>query len=219
MDDCRLTAPERREFDFGAAVPTWPAMPDQPLLFEPNPGLPEGFAYCEGLLDEEEERAMVAEIERLPFRAFQFHGFEGKRRVVSFGWRYDFNESKLIEAPPVPRFLQPVREKVARFAGLDADALEQLLVTEYQPGATIGWHRDRPVFAEVIGVSLLAPCAFRFRKPEGSGWRRAVIRLPPRSAYILSGAARSRWEHSIPAVEGLRYSLTFRTFRLAPQTS
>ena len=191
----------------------------QPLLFEVDPELAEAFATVTTSSTKRRSGRIVAEIERLPFRAFQFHGFEGRRRVVSFGWRYDFNEAKLIEATPVPRFLQPVREKAARFAGLDADALEQLLVTEYESGATIGWHKDRPVFGEVIGVSLLAPCAFRFRQRDGSGWLRAAISLAPRSAYILSGAARSQWEHSIPAVERLRYSLTFRTFRLAPQRS
>jgi len=185
-------------------------MPEQPLPFSPDPGLPEGFCYRPGFLDEEEEREVAAMIGRLPFQAFQFHGFEGRRRVVSFGWRYDFNEAKLIEAPPVPDFLQPIRERSARFAGLDVDALEQLLVTEYQPGAPIGWHKDRAVFADVIGVSLLAPCTFRFRRKRGGGWARASLTLAPRSAYLLRGPARTAWEHSIPAVEALRYSLTFR---------
>jgi alkylated DNA repair dioxygenase AlkB len=189
-------------------------MPDQPGLFDLElSSLPEGFRYCPDVIDEEEERALVAEIERLPFQAFQFHGFEGKRRVVSFGWRYDFNEAKLREAEAIPDFLEPMRTKAARLAGVEAKALGQLLVTEYQPGAAIGWHRDRPVFADVIGVSLLASCTFRFRKKSGARWARASLRLAPRSAYLLGGPARSAWEHSIPAVETLRYSLTFRTLK------
>src|SRR5208283_1184699 len=133
-------------------------MADQLPLFDSEPSaLPEGFRYRPGLLDDEEERALIAEIERLPFQPFQFHGFEGRRRVSSFGWRYDFNEAKLVAAPPIPEFLHAVRAKAARFAGIEADALEQLLVTEYRPGAPIGWHRDRPIFGDVIGISLLAP--------------------------------------------------------------
>jgi len=187
-------------------------MPVQPGLFDLKPGLPDGFRYCPDLLAEAEERALIAEIERLPFKAFEFHGFLGKRRVVSFGWRYDFNEAKLKEAAPIPDFLLAVRAKAAHFAGLGEGAFEQLLVTEYEPGAAIGWHRDRAVFGEVAGVSLLAPCTFRFRMKAGATWERASLRLAPRSAYLLSGLARRTWEHSIPGVDELRYSLTFRTF-------
>ena len=189
-------------------------MADQPSLFDLEPsGLPDGFRYRPDLLDEEEERALVAEIARLPFKAFEFHGFAGKRRVVSFGWRYDFSDGKLREAPPIPEFFLTVREKAARFAKLEAQCLEHLLVTEYEPGATIGWHKDRSIFADVIGISLLAPCLFRFRKKAGDRWERASLHLAPRSAYLLRGAARTDWEHSIPAVERLRYSLTLRNFR------
>ena len=189
------------------------ALADLLSLFDPRPGLPDGFRYREDLLDAGEERALVAEIARLPFKAFTFHGFFGKRRVVSFGWRYDFNEAKLREAEPIPEVFHPVREKAARFAGLDPSAFEQLLVTEYEPRAAIGWHRDRPVFGEVIGVSLLAECTLRFRRKVGAQWRRASLALTPRSGYLLSGPARDQWEHSIPALEQLRYSLTFRNFR------
>jgi len=189
------------------------AVADQLSLFELKPGSPDGFRYRPDLLDKEEERALVAEIERLPFKEFEFHGFLGKRRVVSFGWRYDFGEGKLREAPAIPEFLRPVRDKAARFAGLDAQTLEHLLVTEYAPGASIGWHKDRSLFADVIGVSLLAPCLFRFRKKAGASWKRASLPLAPRSAYLLRGPARTDWEHSIPGVERLRYSLTLRNFR------
>jgi alkylated DNA repair dioxygenase AlkB len=186
---------------------------DQLSLFETEARLPDGFRYRPDLLSEEDEGALVAEIERLPFRAFEFHGFEGRRRVVSFGWRYDFSEAKPRQTAPIPEFLLPVREKAARFAGIDAAAFEHLLVTEYEPGAPIGWHKDRAIFADVVGVSLLAPCAFRFRKKAGAKWERASLILAPRSAYLLRGPARAEWEHSIPAVERLRYSLTFRNFR------
>ena len=191
-------------------------MTDQPSLFDVKPALPDGFRYCPDLLDEVEAHALVAGIERLPFQPFDFHGFLGKRRVVSFGWRYNFGEGSLREASAIPEFLLPTRDKAAGFAGLEANTLEHLLVTEYEPGAAIGWHKDRAVFAEVIGVSLLAPCLFRLRKKDGPRWRRASLSLMPRSAYLLRGPARDAWEHSIPGVERLRYSLTFRNLRLGP---
>jgi alkylated DNA repair dioxygenase AlkB len=172
--------------------------------------LPEGFRYADGLLSSEAARALVDEIRGLPFKAFEFHGFIGKRRVVSFGWRYDFNGGGLQEAAPLPQFLEPVRDRVAEFGGLRPTDLQQVMVTEYEAGAVIGWHKDRSVFAEVLGVSLLAPCTFRFRKKDKDTWKRASIILKPRSAYLLQGAARTSWEHSIPPVESLRYSITFR---------
>jgi alkylated DNA repair dioxygenase AlkB len=182
-------------------------------LFEHEPELPEGFRYHRDLLNGEEERTLVGEIGRLPFKEFAFHGFTGKRRVVSFGWQYDFNHAKLRQADPIPAFFLPAREKAADLAGLGQQDLEHLLVTEYGPGATIGWHKDRNIFADVIGISLLSPCTFRFRKQTGKSWRRASIVLAPRSAYLLHGPARHEWEHSIPGVDHLRYSLTFRNFR------
>ena len=193
-------------------------MTDQPSLFDPEPSvLPEGFRYQPDCLDASEERTLAAAIAALPLTPFAFHGFEGKRRVASFGWGYDFAQARLRRAEPIPDFLVSARERAARFAGIEAEALEQLLVTEYEAGAPIGWHKDRPVYGEVIGVSLLAPSAFRFRRRSGATWTRASLRLAPRSVYLLRGAARTEWEHSIPAVESLRYSLTFRTLKRKPE--
>lgn len=186
----------------------------QPDLFgAPEPRWPEGFRYQDEVIDQAAEAALVAEIARLPFKAFEFRGYEGARRVVSFGWRYDFGERKLHEAGETPAFLAPLREAAGAFAGIAPEDLAHVLVTEYQPGAPIGWHRDRPEFGEVVGVSLAAPCRFRFRRRKGAGWERMALTAQPRSAYLLSGAARAEWEHSIPPVEALRYSVTFRTLR------
>jgi alkylated DNA repair dioxygenase AlkB len=182
----------------------------QLALFQEQPRTPEGFRYRTDLINESQERALVAELLRLPFRAFEFHGFVGKRRVVSFGWRYDFNHARLDAGAPMPEFLLALRDAAAQFAGLPPASFEHALVTEYAPGATIGWHRDRPTFDSVIGISLLAPCLFRFRKKQGAAWQRASFTLAPRSAYLLQGPSRSKWEHSIPAVTQLRYSVTFR---------
>ncbi|MDP8916920.1 MAG: alpha-ketoglutarate-dependent dioxygenase AlkB [Pseudomonadota bacterium] len=185
----------------------------QASLFPSVPTLPEGLRYQPDLLSPDEERVLTARLRELPFRAFEFRGFEGRRRVVSFGWRYDFNSSRLEPAEPMPAFLLPLREKAAGLAGRPASDLAHALVTEYAPGAPIGWHRDRPEFDEVVGVSLLSPCLFRLRRKRGSGWERASFTAEPRSAYLLSGPARSEWEHSVPPVEALRYSVTFRTVR------
>jgi alkylated DNA repair dioxygenase AlkB len=186
-------------------------------LFGPESALPAGLRYATDLLSPEEERALVERFAELPFKAFEFQGFLGKRRVVSFGWRYDFNLMKVEKTDDMPAFLLPLRERAARFAGLEPAALQHVLLTEYGPGAAIGWHKDRSVFGEVVGISLLAPCLFRLRRRAGAArtkaWERASLRLAPRSAYLLAGPARTEWEHSIPPVEALRYSATFRNLR------
>jgi alkylated DNA repair dioxygenase AlkB len=198
---------------WGPAVIT---MMSQENLFEDDPtSLPDGFNYRAGVLSGAEETALVEEFRTLPFKEFEFHGFLGKRRVVSFGWRYDFNDGGLKRTEPIPDFLMPVRDKAAAFAGLQSSELEQVLLTEYQPGAAIGWHKDRAIFGEVVGISLLSPCVFRFRRKNGPKWDRASLDLEPRSAYVLKGPARTQWEHSIPAVKRLRYSITFRNFKIA----
>jgi alkylated DNA repair dioxygenase AlkB len=188
-------------------------------LFEPAPprsALPEGFVYAEAMLSAGEEGALAAEIALLELKPFEYRGHLGKRRVASFGWRYDFNDRALGPAAELPDFLHPLRAKAARFAGIAPEEFEHALVTEYAPGAEIGWHRDRPDFGDVVGVSLLAPSTFRFRRREGEGWERAALVVAPRSAYLLRGPARTLWEHSIPAVAALRYSVTFRTLRAKP---
>ena len=192
-------------------------MADQLSLFSPpSRPLPEGFAYHPNAISADEERRLLAEVAPLPFKEFQFHGFEGKRRVVSFGWRYDFTEHKALPADPIPAFLHELCHKIQASTNFVLPDLEQVLVTEYAAGTTIGWHKDRPVFGSVIGLSLASPCTFRMRKSNaGGGWDRASVRLEPRSAYLLEGSARWEWEHSIPPVESLRYSITFRNRRRA----
>lgn len=185
-------------------------------LFAAPAATPEGFLYQSGLIDAAQECALISELERLSFTAFQFHGFEGKRRVVSFGWRYDFNGGGLQESGGIPSFLLPVRQSAAASFKLDASALQQVLLTHYPAGATLGWHKDRPVFQDVVGISLLSPCKVRFRRKAAAGWERQSLVLEPRSAYVLQGPARMEWEHSIPAVPEQRYSITFRSMRDPP---
>jgi alkylated DNA repair dioxygenase AlkB len=169
--------------------------------------------YQDDVVSAAEERALADFIASLPLKPFEFvGGFVGNRRVLSFGWRYDFNDRKLEKANDMPSELIGLRDIVARFAGVPADAFQHALVTEYAPGAGIGWHKDRPMFADVVGVSLLAPCPFRLRRKIGAKWERATLTIEPRSAYLLRGPSRSEWEHSIPPVDQLRYSVTFRNF-------
>lgn len=172
--------------------------------------LPEGFRYEPSLLSETEETAVVEAVRQLPFKDFEFHGFVGKRRVVSFGWRYDFNGGGLSKTDDMPAFLLTVRELAADFAEIRAQDLQQVLVTEYGPGAAIGWHKDRTVFGDVVGISLLSSCTFRLRRKAGEHWERTKLIIEPRSVYLLHGASRTEWEHSIPAVSTLRYSITLR---------
>jgi alkylated DNA repair dioxygenase AlkB len=185
---------------------------DQIDLFDVHP-MPAGFLYAPELIDVAEEARLFAHFADLPFKEFEFHGFLGKRRVVWFGWHYDFNGGGLEQADPIPSFLLPLQDRAAGFAGLSADQLQQVLITEYRPGASIGWHRDRANFEDVIGISLLSACNFRMRHKAGEKWERASQRLERRSAYLMRGSSRDDWEHSISAHKDLRYSVTFRSLR------
>ena len=189
----------------------------QLTLFGAGTALPEGFEYQPDVVPPEEELTLLQRVKELPLKEFEFQGFIGKRRTVSYGWHYDFNQRALQKADDIPDFLLSLREVAAEFAGTEPTELQQVLVTEYDAGASIGWHRDKAVFGDVIGISLLSSCRFRLRRKAGSTWERVSLMAEPRSAYLLRGPARTEWEHSIPAVDALRYSITFRNFRKAPQ--
>ena len=174
----------------------------------------EGFRYRPALIDTAAEAALVTHVQDLPFQEFEFHGYKGKRRVVSFGWKYDFSGGgQLRKADEIPGFLLELKSLAASFAAVEPDAFQHVLVTEYGPGAGIGWHRDKAVFGQVVGVSLLAPCVLRFRRKVNTKWDHLNLLAEPRSGYHLTGPARSEWEHSILRVDALRYSITFRTMR------
>ena len=183
----------------------------------------EGLNYQTEFIDSIYEARLLAAVQALSFREFEFHGYLGKRRIVSFGWRYEYSgRGELKPAAEIPDFLRDLRMRAAWLAGLEPGALEQVLVTEYRQGAGIGWHRDKPVFDQVVGVSLLAPCILRFRRKRpgadhgaNARWQRVNLFAEPRSAYLLAGPVRSQWEHSILRVNNLRYSITFRSLRPA----
>lgn len=144
---------------------------------------------------------------------FQFGAFEGKRRVASFGWRYDYSQQKLQEADELPAWITTYCARIEAFAGLRPGEVRQVLCTEYDDGVGIGWHRDKPHFDEVFGLSLASACNLRFRRKAGEKWERFTLEAEPRSLYMMSGEARQLWQHSIPPVERPRYSITFRTMR------
>jgi alkylated DNA repair dioxygenase AlkB len=186
----------------------------QPDLFSaPEPAMPEGLSYQGELIAADEERAILDRFADLPFKPFEFRGFLGRRRTVSFGYQYRFDGSGLAEAEPMPDWIEPLRDRAAAFAGIEAGALVHLLINEYEEGAGLGWHRDRAVFGDVVGVSLGSEAPLRFRRKQGEKWQRFTLRTAPRSAYLLRGAARTEWEHSLAPVATHRYSATFRTLR------
>jgi len=190
-----------------------------PSLFEPD--LPDGFVYRSDFISTDEEAQLVHAIGQVEFSTFEMRGVVARRRVAFFGSSYDAGRTKTL---PLPDFLLPLRERAATFAGVDASALAMALINEYPPGAPIGWHRDAPQYDIVFGTSLLSACRMMFRpyvspsaQRAADGQRRRAtheITLARRSAYLMAGESRSAYEHHIPAVAELRYSITFRTLRL-----
>jgi alkylated DNA repair dioxygenase AlkB len=180
-------------------------------MFAASEPRPAGLRYEPEFVAAQEETDLVERIRELDVQPFQFGIYEGKRRVTWFGWQYDYSDRKLKLAEPIPRWLAPLAAKVEAFDGLTQGGIKQVLVTEYDAGAGIGWHRDKPHFDRVYGLSLLSSCRFRFRRKAGRKWERYSINAQPRSIYRMTGPSRHEWEHSIPEVEALRYSITFRT--------
>lgn len=179
------------------------------MLFD-LPLLP-GLSFREELVGPGQEAELIAEIEPIDLAPFRFQGWTGKRLTKTYGWRYDFDDRSFEPVDPLPDWLLGLREKAAAFAEIPAKLLVHALVTRYDPGAPIGWHRDRPHFGTVVGISLGSEAILQFRRREGSAFRRFSLTLPARSAYVLAGPSRSEWEHSIAPAEQLRFSITFRT--------
>jgi DNA oxidative demethylase len=174
---------------------------------------PTGFLYRPDLLSEADETALLPEVRQLAFGPVEMRGQVARRRTVHFGWVYGYESWRIEPGPPIPITLLPLRARVAALAGLEPETLVEVLVTEYSPGAGIGWHRDAPQFGTVIGVSLLGECRMRFQRGTGPTRRTASATLAPRSAYVLDGEVRWQWQHCLPPVRSLRYSVTFRTLK------
>ena len=176
---------------------------DEPLIA--------GLRYQEDVIGRPEEQSLLRRLEAMDLAPFRFHGWLGNRRTHSYGWRYDFDDASFTPAAPIPQWLQPAREAAAVLAGVRETDFVQALVARYDPGAGIGWHRDRDVFETVAGLSFGSPAKLRFRQRLATGFKRATLEVLPRSAYTLSGEARWDWEHSIVPGASLRFSITFRT--------
>jgi alkylated DNA repair dioxygenase AlkB len=172
---------------------------------------PPGFSYRDEIITEDEETALVESLRQLDLKPFEFHGHLGNRRVVSFGLRYDYSRRSVEEANEMPAFLDDLLARVADFAGKVPGTFRQVGINEYRPGAGIGWHKDKQEFGIIVGVSLLATATMRFRRAHSTEWTRTSHTMKPRSIYILDGDARTEWQHSIPPLGDLRYSITFRT--------
>ena len=170
-----------------------------------------GLKYEDDLISPADEEQLLAHLTSLDLAPFRFHGFVGNRKTQSFGWRYDFDDASFTPAEPIPDWLEPLRNKAAEFGGMKPNDFVHVLLARYDPGAGIGWHRDRDVFEKVIGISLGTPGTLRFRQRTSSGFRRANLEIERRSAYLISGESRWDWEHSIAPGDQLRFSLTFRS--------
>jgi alkylated DNA repair protein (DNA oxidative demethylase) len=191
------------------------------MLF--GPPVPDGLLYQPDFVSRDEERDLVEHIGRLEFSQVEMRGAIARRRTVHYGWTYGYYARRTEPGPPLPEFLLALRARAATWAAIAAEDFVEALITEYPAAATIGWHRDAPMFGDVIaGISLLSASRMKFRLyvspkdvPPGSSPRRTTheIDLAPRSAYLMTGPARRDFEHSIPAVAELRYSITFRTLR------
>ena len=180
--------------------------------------VPPGFVYRADFLTPPVEDAVLAGVRALDYHDVKMRGQVARRRTTHFGWTYGYETWRIEQGPPIPDFLLTLRERAGALAGVAAGELVEVLVTHYPPGAGIGWHRDAPMFGVVVGVSLLSACRFRFQHGKGAERRTAAAVLEPRSAYVLDGAARWQWQHSIPAGKAERYSVTYRTLRRSPRS-
>jgi DNA oxidative demethylase len=170
-----------------------------------------GLAYRSDFITQAEHDFLITELSTLDLAPFPFHGWLGNRKTQTFGWRYDFDDASFSPAEPIPDWLHAVRARAAALASMAPENFAHVLLARYDPGAGIGWHRDRPQFDEVVGISLGTPATMRFRQRTAEGFRRANVQLEPRSAYLLSGDVRWDWEHSIVPGDTLRFSITFRS--------
>ena len=183
-----------------------------------QPRLP-GLYLFENSVSPADEQALTAAIDAVELSPFRFQGWLGKRLTAAYGWSYDFDTGRFAPAGAIPDWLLPLRQTAARLTGLPVDDLVQALLIRYDPGAGIGWHRDRPVFGHIVGVSLGAGTTMLFRRRQPDGFDRVAVDLPPRSIYHITGEARHAWEHSIAPMGEARWSVTFRTLARQPVTS
>jgi alkylated DNA repair dioxygenase AlkB len=186
------------------------------LFAAAKPSLPPGMVYEADFLDAAQETELIEMVAALPLKEMNYRGYTARRRVVSYGGKYDFSAHKLEPSTELPAQFHPLRDRAAAWLGVEGAAFTQTLVAEYREGTPLGWHRDVPDFEDVVGISLLNEAVMRFRPyPPRDLKRSNVIKLTvqPRSIYLLRGPARWGWQHSVAPTRTLRYSITFRTAR------
>ena len=194
-----------------------------PVLFDASSQVPEGFIYRQNFVSAAEEQELIREIQKIQLEPFKYYQFTGQRRTANFGWQYEFGASEITAAPEMPPFLLPLRTRAGKVFNIDPTSLIQTSIIEYSTGSPIGWHRDIPYFGIVVGVSLGAACRMRFRKYSRVRSKKLnrdevlSIELQPRSIYLMSGASREIWQHSIAPVKELRYAIMMRTLRTRPE--
>jgi alkylated DNA repair dioxygenase AlkB len=200
-----------------------PRLDGEQDLFDIPAKVPDGFVYHQNFISEAEENELIREIQTISLTPFQYYQFTGKRRTVSFGWQYEFGEKEITTAPEIPAFLLPLRTRAGNLFNIDPESLVQASIIEYSIGSPIGWHRDIPHFGMVVGISLAGACRMRLRPYSRSRSKKLTrdeilsIELQPRSIYLMSGASRQDWQHSIPPVKELRYAIMMRTLRAPSQ--
>lgn len=202
---------------FGVAQPMHNSRMTQRELFaDATAATLSGLSYAPEFLSVQEETQLIALISELPLQEAQYKEWHARRRIVSFGGRYDFTRHQLSEAPPIPEFLLPLRSRIAGFADVVPERIQYAMVAEYPPATPLGWHRDVPDFEVIMGVSLLGHARLRFRPWPSKPYARTTfaVALAPRSAYVLRNEARWQWQHALSPTQELRYSITFRTRRL-----
>lgn len=196
-----------------------PKSDEDPTLFDASVQVPDGFLYRKNFISAAEEQELIERIQKVQLEPFKYYQFTGKRRTASFGWQYEFGASEITAAPEMPPFLLPLRVRAGKVFNIDPNSLVQTSIIEYSTSSPIGWHRDIPQFGIVVGISLGAACRMKFRKYSRVRSKKVdrnevlSIELQPRSIYLMSGAAREIWQHSIPPVKQLRYAIMMRTLR------
>lgn len=196
-----------------------PKSDEDPTPFDASVQVPGGFLYRKNFISAAEEQELIERIQKVQLEPFKYYQFTGKRRTASFGWQYEFGASEITAAPEMPPFLLPLRVRAGKVFNIDPNSLVQTSIIEYSTGSPIGWHRDIPQFGIVVGISLGAACRMKFRKYSRVRSKKVdrnevlSIELQPRSIYLMSGAAREIWQHSIPPVKQLRYAIMMRTLR------
>jgi alkylated DNA repair dioxygenase AlkB len=173
--------------------------------------------YRRDFISAEEEQALLGLIRDLPLTEAKYQQYTARRRTVSFGAGYDFSHQHATPAPTLPNVFHWLRERAAMWAGLPSQQFVQALISEYQTGTPLGWHRDVPDYEVIVGISLAGSARLRMRPyPWTPERKREIIAvdLEPRSAYILRGDARWKWQHQVPPTKMLRYSITFRSARI-----